>query len=92
MDFDIEDCQQEYNELSKDLRYFSQKKRVYLDKEHREMDIQDDDGQVVTKAAVATGINFFQAQKAKDAGNKVDLERIAEKNELMATTLVKGMK
>ena len=61
MEFDMEDCHEEYKELSKDLRYFSKKKRAYLDKEHREMDVKGDDGKIITKAAVATGLNFFKA-------------------------------
>ena len=61
MEFDMEDCHEEYKELSKDLRYFSKKKRAYLDKEHREMDVKGEDGKIITKAAVATGLNFFKA-------------------------------
>jgi hypothetical protein len=32
------------------------------------MDVQGDDGQTITKAAVATGLNFFKANQMKDAG------------------------
>lgn len=76
MEFDIDKCQDEYAKLSKELRYFNDKKRAYLDKEHREMDVQGDDGQTITKAAVATGLNFFKANQMKDAGKQVDLEMI----------------
>jgi hypothetical protein len=51
------------------------------------MDIKGEDGQTITKAAVATGLNFFKAQQAKDAGKRVDMDVINKGNQMMATTI-----
>lgn len=87
--YDVDDCYEDYKELSQSLRYYDKKKRAYLDKEHREMEVKDDSGNVISKAAVATGLNFFQANQQKQGGEQVDLERIKQENERMATTLLK---
>ena len=42
---------------------------------------------MVTKTAVATGINFFQAQQLRDQGLKVNLDKLKSYNEENATTL-----
>ena len=62
MEYDVDDCYNEYRELSENLRYFSKKKRAYLDKAHREVDEKGADGQTITRSAVATGLNFFSAK------------------------------
>ena len=78
MTYDLNDCFDEYKELSQNLRYYSAKKRKYLDREHREMEVKAEDGTKITKSAVATGLNFFNAGQAKKVGMSVDLDQINE--------------
>ena len=63
---------QDYKVLADNLRDYAKKKRKYLDKENRETAVQQEDGTTVTKAALATGIAFFKAKKAVEAGLDVD--------------------
>lgn len=62
----------EYRMLAEDLRDYHKKKRQFLDKENRETDVQQEDGTTVTKAALATGIAFFKAKQAVEAGLEVE--------------------
>ena len=63
---------QDYKVLADNLRDYAKKKRKYLDKENRETAVQQEDGTTVTKAALATGIAFFKAKQAVEAGLDVD--------------------
>ena len=60
-----------------------------MDTEHREMDVEDRDGGTVTKAAVVTGLNFFQAKQHKARTGASNLHEIKQRNQLMAETLMR---
>ena len=51
------------------------------------MDVQGQDGTVMTKAAVATGLNFFQAGIHKKKTGEADLNEISKGNIMMADTM-----
>ena len=53
------------------------------------MEVEGADGSTITKSAVATGLNFFQAKKERDMGGTGDLNVVAKRNEMMSTTLAK---
>lgn len=55
------------------------------------MDVQGADGQTITKTAVATGLNFFQAQKERDETGQANLDQIRQQN-LMDATLLNAKK
>lgn len=40
VNYNVEEIHEDYKELSKNLRYFNKQKRAFLEKEHREMEVQ----------------------------------------------------
>jgi len=55
------------------------------------MDVERD-GVEVTKAAVVTGLNFFQAKQHKARTGKSNLDQIKQRNQMMAQTLFRDTK
>ena len=60
--YNLDECEESLRELSINFRQYTKNKRNFINKENREMEKFDKDGQKVMVAAPKTGMNWFNKE------------------------------